>query len=179
MAIAAAARVLRYARATQPGATLPLGRLEVFQRADYLVIDEQARSHLELTETLLERRRAGSLLDVIDETRSAMGGRLLRRWLLFPLVDVARIRRRQDAVERLVGGHAARDAARKHLGEIADLERLVGRAQLGVATPRDLAALGRSLASLPALAAALRAACEAEIGAGVAATAAGASAEHG
>jgi len=94
MAIAAAARVLRYARATQPGATLPVGRLEVFQRADYLVIDEQARNHLELTETILERRRQGSLLDVIDETRSAMGGRLLRRWLLFPLVDVARIRRR-------------------------------------------------------------------------------------
>ncbi len=165
MAIAAAARVLRYARATQPGATLPLGRLEIFQRADYLVIDEQARSHLELTETILERKRQGSLLDVIDETRSAMGGRLLRRWLLFPLVDVARIRRRQDAVERLVASHAARDGARKLLGEIADLERLVGRAQLGVATPRDLAVLGRSLAQLPALADALRAALSSEIGA--------------
>jgi len=165
MAIAAAARVLRYARATQPGATLPLGRLEVFQRADYLVIDEQARSHLELTETLLERKRQGSLLDVIDETRSAMGGRMLRRWLLFPLVDVARIRRRQDAVERLVASHAARDGARKLLGEIADLERLVGRAQLGVATPRDLAVLGRSLAQLPALADALRSALSSEIGA--------------
>ncbi len=165
MAIAAAARVLRYARATQPGATLPVGRLEVFQRADYLVIDEQARNHLELTETILERKRQGSLLDVIDETRSAMGGRLLRRWLLFPLVDVARIRRRQDAVERLVASHAARDGARKLLGEIADLERLVGRAQLGVATPRDLAVLGRSLAQLPALADALRAALSSEIGA--------------
>jgi DNA mismatch repair protein MutS len=164
MAVAAAGRVLRYARATQPGATLPLGRLEVFQRADYLVIDEQARSHLELTETLLERKRTGSLLDVIDETRSAMGGRLLRRWLLFPLVDVGRIRRRQDAVERLVGSHTARDAARKCLGDIADLERLVGRAQLGVATPRDLVALGRSLALLPTLAEALRTAYVTEIG---------------
>ena len=94
-----------------------------------------------------------------------MGGRLLRRWLLFPLVDVARIRRRQDAVERLVASHAARDGARKLLGEIADLERLVGRAQLGVATPRDLAVLGRSLAQLPALADALRAALSSEIGA--------------
>jgi len=101
VAVEAAGRVLRYARATQPGATLPLGRLDLFQRADYLVIDEQARAHLELTETLLDRRRQGSLLDVIDETRSAMGGRLLRRWLLFPLVDVSRIRRRQDAVLRL------------------------------------------------------------------------------
>ncbi len=71
-----------------------------------------------------------------------MGGRLLRRWLLFPLVDVARIRRRQDAVERLVGGHAARDAARKHLGEIADLERLVGARSSAWRRPRDLVALG-------------------------------------
>jgi DNA mismatch repair protein MutS len=155
LAMAAAARVLDYARATQPGAPLPVARLEVYRRADYLVLDEQARAHLELTESLQDRRRAGSLIDVIDETRSAMGGRLLRRWLLFPLVDVAAIRRRQDAVERLVGAHAARDRARQHLGEIADLERLVGRARLGVASPRDLSVLGRSLARLPELVAAL------------------------
>jgi DNA mismatch repair protein MutS len=155
LACAAAARVLLYARATQPGATLPVARLEIFQRADYLVIDEQARAHLELTESLLDRKRVGSLIDVIDETRSAMGGRLLRRWLLFPLVDVAAIRRRHDAIERLVAAHAARDRARQHLGDIADIERLVGRARLGVATPRDLAGLGRSLARLPELAASL------------------------
>jgi DNA mismatch repair protein MutS len=92
---------------------------------------------------------------VLDETKSAMGGRRLRGWLLFPSVDLQAIRRRHDAVERLVACHAARDRARKVLGEMADLERLVGRARLGVATPRDLAALGRSLALLPALAAAL------------------------
>jgi DNA mismatch repair protein MutS len=155
LAMAAAARVLDYARATQPGAPLPVARLEVYSRTDYLVLDEQARAHLELTESLQDRRRAGSLIDVIDETRSAMGGRLLRRWLLFPLVDVAAIRRRQDAVERLVGAHAARDRARQHLSEIADLERLVGRARLGVASPRDLSVLGRSLARLPELVAAL------------------------
>jgi DNA mismatch repair protein MutS len=173
VAVAAAGRVVRYARATQPGKTLALGRLEVFQRADYLVIDEQARAHLELTETLLDRRREGSLLHVIDETRSAMGGRLLRRWLLFPLVEVAPIRRRQDAVLRLVESQAARDAARRLLGEIADLERLVGRARLGVASPRDLVALGRSLGLLPALAEALRSAGAAEIGFAAAAPAAG------
>ncbi|HTA20541.1 MAG TPA: DNA mismatch repair protein MutS, partial [Polyangia bacterium] len=155
LAAAAAARVLDYARATQPGAPLPVARLEVYRRSDYLVLDEQARAHLELTESLQDRRRAGSLIDVIDETRSAMGGRLLRRWLLFPLVDVAAIRRRQDGVERLVGAHTARDDARSYLSEVADLERLVGRARLGVASPRDLAALGRSLARLPELVAAL------------------------
>ena len=161
-AVAAAARVLRYARSTQPGITLALGRLDFFRRTDTLILDEQARAHLELTETILERKRSGSLVEILDQTRSAMGGRLLRRWLLFPLVEVATIRRRQDGVERLVLAHAARDAARQVLSDMADLERLVGRARLGVASPRDLVALGRSLALLPALGEALRAAARAE-----------------
>src|SRR5499427_7717268 len=154
-AAAAAAAVLRYASATQPGVELPITQIDVYGRTDTLIIDEQARRHLELTESLLDRRRAGSLIEVLDESRTAMGGRLLRRWLLFPSVDVAAIRRRHDAVERLVAGHAARDAARRVLQEIADVERLVGRARLGVATPRDLAVLGRSLGLLPLLKAAL------------------------
>jgi DNA mismatch repair protein MutS len=154
-AAAAAARVLRYVRATQLTGTLPVSRLDLFQVDDYLVIDEQARAHLELTETMLERKRAGSLLDVLDATQTAMGGRLFRRWLLFPLRDVASVRRRQDAVERLVARHAARDAARKVLGGLGDIERLAGRARLGVASPRDLVALGRSLGKLPELVQAL------------------------
>ena len=84
-AAAAAAAVLRYASATQPGVELPIARVDVYQRTDTLIIDEQARRHLELTESLLDRRRAGSLIEALDETRTAMGGRLLRRWLLFPL----------------------------------------------------------------------------------------------
>jgi DNA mismatch repair protein MutS len=163
-AAAAAAAVLRYARATQPGAELPLVGLQIYARTDSLIIDEQARAHLELVESLQDRRRAGSLIDLLDETRTAMGGRLLRRWLLFPSVELATIRRRHDAVERLVGAHAARDRARKQLDGIADIERLVGRARLGVATPRDLAVLGRSLSALPALAEALAEAHAGEIG---------------
>ncbi len=163
-AILAAAAVLRYAGATQPGAELPVSRLERYARADTLVIDESARRHLELTESLLDRRRAGSLIDILDETCTAMGGRLLRRWLLFPSRDLAAIRRRHDAVERLVAAHGARDRVRKLLGEMADLERLIGRARLGVATPRDLAVLGRSLALLPPLTIALAEARAGEIG---------------
>ena len=162
-AASAVASVLRYARATQPGADLPLRGVEIYARTDTLVIDEQARAHLELTESLLDRRRSGSLIEVLDETRTAMGGRLLRRWLLFPSVDLAAIRRRHDAVERLVGAHAARDRARLLLGDVADIERLVGRARLGVATPRDLAVLGRSLGILPALAVALAEAHDGEL----------------
>ncbi len=150
-ALVAAARVLRYVRATQLSAALPVTRLTIFRRDDFLIIDEQARAHLELCETMLDRRRTGSLLDVLDATASAMGGRLLRRWLLFPLRDKALIRRRHDAVESLVARHSARTAARKVLGGLGDVERLAGRARLGVATPRDLVALGRSLGALPEL----------------------------
>jgi DNA mismatch repair protein MutS len=152
----AASRVLRYVRATQLSSPLPVARLELFRRDEFLVIDEQARSHLELTETMLERKRQGSLLDTLDVTATAMGGRLLRRWLLFPLLDLARIRRRHDAIERLVEKQSAREASRKILSELGDIERLVSRARLGVASPRDVVVLGRSLQQLPDLAAALQ-----------------------
>src|SRR5206468_3304016 len=82
-------------------------------------------------------------------------GRLLRSWLAFPLRDLAQIRRRQDAIELLVAAQAARDRVRTVLGEMYDLERLTGRAKLGVATPRDLFALRSSLERLPDLFAAL------------------------
>ena len=152
----AASRVLRYVRATQLSAPLPVVRLELFRRDEFLVIDEQARSHLELIETMLERKRQGSLLDTLDVTATAMGARLLRRWLLFPLLDIARIRRRHDAIERLVEKQSVREAGRKILSELGDIERLVSRARLGVASPRDLVVLGRSLQQVPDLAAALQ-----------------------
>jgi DNA mismatch repair protein MutS len=147
----AAGRVLRYLRATQLSAPLPLAKLEVFARHDFLILDEQARAHLEIVETMLDRRRQGALLDILDVTATAMGGRLLRRWLLFPLVDLARIRRRHDALEQLVDRQSTRENVRKLLAELGDLERLATRARLGVATPRDLVVLGKSLARLPEL----------------------------
>jgi DNA mismatch repair protein MutS len=152
----AAGRVLRYVRATQLSAPLPVARLEVFRRDEFLIIDEQARSHLELVETMIERKRQGSLLDTLDATATPMGARLLRRWLLFPLLDLARIRRRHDAVERLVDKQSVRETVRKMLSELGDIERLVSRTRLGVATPRDVVVLGRSLQQIPDLAAALQ-----------------------
>ena len=121
----------------------------VYRRTDTLIIDEQARRHLELTESLLDRRRAGSLIEVLDESRTAMGGRLLRRWLLFPSVDVATIRRRHDAVERLVGAPRGARRGPRRPGRHRRRRASGRRARLGVATPRDLAVLGRSLAQLP------------------------------
>ena len=157
----AAAWCVRYARATQPTGVLPLARLHLYRIRDAVVLDEAAIVNLELTETIMAGggpaagRRSGSLLAVLDQTVTAPGGRLLRRWLLYPLVDVAPIRRRQDAVEFFVERQSARERVRRELERIHDLERLAGRASLGVATPRDLGQLRASLRRLPDLAEAI------------------------
>ncbi len=150
-AVRAAATVFSYARSTQPGGVLPVTRLVSYDAGDSVVLDEAAIANLELVETLIGRRTQGSLLDVIDQTVTAPGGRLLRRWLLYPLVDVPQIRRRQDSVAWLVGRPALLEQVRRGLSRIADLERLAGKATLGVATPRDLGRLRDALSQLPEL----------------------------
>ncbi len=152
LATCAAADVVQYARATQPAGRLPLSRLLVYQPGEAVVLDETAVANLELTQTLLAGQKTGSLLAIIDGTNTAPGGRLLRRWLLYPLTDIALIRRRQDAVAHLVDHAALRQALRHALARVHDLERLAARVTLGVATPRDLGKLRDSLAHLPALA---------------------------
>ena len=151
LATRAAAAVVAYARATQPTGTLPIARVLMYEPGDTVVLDEAAIANLELTETLIGRRTQGSLLDVIDHTSTAPGARLLRRWLLYPLVDVPQIRRRQDAVAWLVERQTLAETIRRTLGRIADLERLAGKATLGVATPRDLGRLRDALVQLPDL----------------------------
>ncbi|MEO7734493.1 MAG: DNA mismatch repair protein MutS, partial [Kofleriaceae bacterium] len=151
LAIRAAATVVAYARATQPTGALPVVRLQLYQPSDSVVLDEAAIANLELTETLIGRRKEGSLLDVIDDTATAPGGRLIRRWLLYPLIDVPQIRRRQDAVAWLVERPALCETIRRALSRIADLERLAGKAMLGVATPRDVGRLRDALLGLPEL----------------------------
>jgi DNA mismatch repair protein MutS len=157
LALAAAAATVTYARETQPRGALPLTRLTPYRAAEHLILDEATRANLELFQTIQGGKRVGSLLAILDETRTSMGGRLLRRWLAAPLVDVAAIRRRLDAVEWLVEKAALRAELRGELAEIYDLERLAGRATLGVATPRDLVALARSLERLPRVRALLHA----------------------
>ena len=130
LAISAAAACVRYARATQPVGGLPLYRLRLYHPTDSLVIDESTQSNLELLHTLMERKRHGSLLGVMDQTRTAMGGRLLRRWLLQPLQQREPILRRHDAVEFLTERQAVRSQAREVLGEIHDLERLTDSVDL-------------------------------------------------
>src|SRR4051812_44393857 len=112
LAIRAAGAVVAYAKSTQPTGVLPITRLQLYQPGDSVVLDEAAIANLELTEPRIGRHKEGSLLSVIDDTATAPGGRLLRRWLLYPLVDVAQIRRRQDAVGWLVERPALLDTIR-------------------------------------------------------------------
>jgi DNA mismatch repair protein MutS len=112
LALAAAAEVVRYARETQPTGRIPVHRLASYRTADHLVLDEATRRNLELARTLSGERH-GSVVQLIDETRTAMGGRLLRRWLAAPLVELGAIRRRHDAVEWLVDSGIDLSAARR------------------------------------------------------------------
>jgi DNA mismatch repair protein MutS len=113
-------------------------------------LDDAAVRNLELVRTLDGERR-GSLLDLLDETKTPMGARALRSQLLEPLTDIERIRRRHDAVELFFVDARCRDQARARLGEIGDLERLAVRAAVGLATPRDLGVIRNSLVSAEAL----------------------------
>jgi DNA mismatch repair protein MutS len=160
LALRAAVGVVKYAAETQPAGALPLTQLVPYEPSQHLVLDEATRANLELFVTLIGGKKEGALFGVLDESKTSMGGRLLRRWLAAPLRDVALIRRRHDAVEWLVEHAALRAELRLALSEIYDLERLAGRATLGVASPRDLVALARSLEKLPGVRALIHASFE-------------------
>ncbi len=154
-AIAAAAIALRYVRETQRRDLAHVAELRMRHRGDALVLDAVTRRNLELVESLADGSRRGTLLSVLDVTRTAMGSRALRDWLVAPLLTRAAIQDRLDAVEELAFRAVERGRLRTTLGEIQDLERLIGRVALRAAQPRDLAALARSLRSVPSVEAAI------------------------
>ncbi len=140
----AVALALAAAKESQPRASLGVRTLSTYDPAAFLALDDAAIRNLELV-TTLAGDRPGSLLALVDETRTSMGARLLRRRLLAPLAEVASIRRRHDAVEALALDPPARRELRRVLGDVPDLERLATRAELGVASPRDLGAIRAGL----------------------------------
>src|SRR5436190_15722796 len=154
-AIGAAGALLRYARELKPGGLPHLAHPTIVRRGDVLPLDEMTRRNLELVEPLRAGAEGATLLEVIDRTLTPMGGRLLRRWLLAPLVDPAAINARLDAVQVLVSDGRGRARLREALDGVRDLERLAGRAALGRATPRELGALRDSILRLPDVAGAL------------------------
>ena len=151
-ALGAVGALLRYARELKPGGLPHLARPRMLRRGDRLPLDEMTRRNLELVEPL---REGATLLEVLDRTLTPMGARLLRGWLLAPLVDPAAITARLDAVEVLVDDVRGRDRLREALDGVRDVERLAGRAALGRATARELGALRDSVLRLPDVRAAL------------------------
>ena len=149
LAACAAGAALRYVRETQKRELGHITSLRTRSTDEVLVIDELTRRNLELVENLVDGSRRGTLLDVLDRTCSAAGARLLRDWILNPLVQVDPILDRLDAVEELAFSTVERGRLREALGALVDIERIVARVSLGSALPRELAALARSLRLLP------------------------------
>jgi DNA mismatch repair protein MutS len=150
-AIRAAGAIVDYLGETQKSSLAHIDRLIPYEANQTLQIDESSRRSLEITRTLRDGRREGALLDVIDRTKTPMGARLLAEWLANPLTNRQQIDERLDAVAELVGDQRLADDLREKLRGVYDLERLLARVITARATPRDLGAVGRTLASLPAI----------------------------
>lgn len=145
----AAAAALAYARASRPGQLMPALRLVITRPSDHMILDQAALRHLEIQETQVGRQLEGSLFGVMDQTVTAMGGRRLRNWLLYPLMDVEKIRRRQEAVAYLIEHVTLRQSLRELLQGVHDLERLASRVALGLSKPREIDQIRQSLRLLP------------------------------
>jgi DNA mismatch repair protein MutS len=130
LAITAAGVVLEYLHETQRTALTHMQGLSRYYLTDFMALDATTQRHLELVRTAADGTREGTVLELLDHTMTAMGGRLLRRWLSEPLVHVEVIRQRQEALAALVEGWMTRDAARDLLKDIADLERITSRINL-------------------------------------------------
>jgi DNA mismatch repair protein MutS len=152
LAIRAAGGLLLYLADTQKETRIPLQPLATYTLSEYLVLDQQTRRNLEITQTSRDGTFHGSLLWALDRTATAMGGRALRRWLQQPLLDIHNITARQDTLAELVQNTQLRHQLQQQLQHIYDLERLAGRAGSGTANARDLVALAESLERLTDLA---------------------------
>ena len=152
LAVAAAGGILHYLRDTQKSALDHLDRPSFYDRGESMVLDAVTVRNLELLEPLFAgESRESTLIHVLDHTATGMGGRLLRSRLLRPCLQLDEIEARLDAVQETLQATIGRSEIRKILGEILDIERLLAKLTLGTAGPRELLALGRSLALIPKL----------------------------
>ncbi len=152
LAVGAAGAILHYLRDTQRAALDHVDRPTYYDRAEAMILDAVTVRNLELIEPLFAgESKEATLIHVLDRTATGMGGRLLRRRLLRPSLEALEIEARLDAVGELHGATIARTEIQKVLATILDMERLLAKTTIGTATPRDLLALGRSLAALPLL----------------------------
>ena len=149
LAVRAAGAVIDYLQDTQRSSVGQITTLYTHSTSDYMVLDAQTRRNLELYEGGRWGAVNASLLSVLDATKTSMGGRLLRRWLGQPLLDVERLVRRQDAVEWFHRSALRRERVVMHLEAVSDMERLVNRVRGYTSTPRDLVSLAGSLDAAP------------------------------
>ena len=151
LAIRAVGAILHYIQETQKGVLGQLTRLATYSTDSFMALDVQTQRNLELFQSNRSGNIDGSLLSIIDLTRTAMGGRLLKRWLGQPLLDITELRKRQDAISWFGDNALTRSETISLLGEVADLERLINRVKSGIASPRELVSLRRSLEAIPEL----------------------------
>lgn len=147
--VGAAGGLVHYVRETQKQNVEHLVRIETYHLDDFLILDDITFHNLEVMQNLRTGTRTGTLIGVIDRTATAMGGRMLKQWLKYPLMDMDSINRRLDAVQEAGEHRGTSNAVRNALKSVADLERLASKISLGQATARDLVALKRSLFRLP------------------------------
>jgi DNA mismatch repair protein MutS len=150
-AIRAAGAIIHYLGETQKGVLGQLSHLTTYATDSFMALDVQTQRNLELFQASRSGTVGGSLLSIIDLTKTAMGGRLLKRWLGQPLLDIAELNKRQDAIAWFAENTLARSQTISLLGEVADLERLINRVKGDIAIPRELIALRRSLEVIPKL----------------------------
>ena len=147
----ASGALLKYLEETQKNSLSHMSRLTRYATGNYMVLDSATRRNLELVETLREKQKRGSLLWVLDKTKTAMGARTLRKYVEQPLIDKASIVKRLDAVAELKDNAICREEIREYLNPVYDLERLVGKITYQSANPRDLIAFQNSLSMLPSV----------------------------
>lgn len=147
--ILAAGALFIYLKETQKSNLEHMSRITPYVTDHFMLIDSSSRRNLELVETLREKQKRGSLLWVLDKTKTAMGARMMRSFVEQPLVDVELIEKRQDAIEELNNKPMIRDEIREYLQPVYDLERLISRISYHSANPRDLLAFRSSLEMLP------------------------------
>ncbi|MDO4512547.1 MAG: DNA mismatch repair protein MutS [Lachnospiraceae bacterium] len=149
--IIAAGAMLQYLLETQKVSLDNFTHIYPYLTSKYMLLDSSTRRNLELTETLRDKSKRGSLLWVLDKTKTAMGARTLRHYLEQPLLEKEQIENRLDAIEAFCKASVSRDELREYLNPIYDLERLMGKISYKTANPRDLIALRNSLHMLPAI----------------------------
>ena len=147
----AAGALLKYLYDTQKTDLAHFTHISPYLTNKFMLLDSSTRRNLELTETLREKQKRGSLLWVLDKTKTAMGGRLLRNMIEQPLIEKAEMEQRLDAIEELNRDSVSRDEIREYLNPVYDLERLLSKVTYKTANPRDFIALRSSLKMLPAI----------------------------